>query len=286
MTTPLPILKDETLKTFASANNMQTVVPVRTGRFIVPIPDLNDGGGDLKLPNVKELESIIKSGDLGTTIKSAVLEGCPQIVPIDGTQIVVINNISPRQARAMQAIYNDIAASNNGQMNRKSLVEFFEAATGIAYDPASNTISAVSDNIGIHGDVYNMPRQTFKNRHNHYGTEDDLTGVADGDIQTGHYQKKRSPTQGFAISGGFIRQAESGTQQTFPETAMIQVGSDGVISAIHGNDINVSYETPDGKKLVDGDGKINLPTYPVGQILLAQRDAPSVEGVGRGKTGS
>jgi len=275
----LPVLSDETLKAFATTQVAQTVMPVRTGRFIVPIPHLNDGDGPLELPNAKELESIIKSGSLGSRIMSATLEGFPQIVPVDGTEIVLINNITPRQARALQVTYDDIVAEKNGQMDRQGLMEFFGAATGIAYDPVSKTIQYIPDNIGIRGDLYNMSMQVFKDRHNPYGTETDLRTVADDKIPAGHYQKSRSPVKAFTISGGFIRKAESGTEQTFPDTAMVAIGSDGLVSAIHCNDITVCYETPEGKSLIDKAEKIQLPTYPVGQLLLAQRDAPARNGV-------
>ncbi len=273
MNVSLPVVTDEMIRNFAGNNVTQTVIPVKTtGRFVIPIPKLDDGSGPLNLPNVKELEMIIKSG-FGSKITSAILESSPQIVPTDGSNVVIINNITHRQAHAFQVTHDDILKENSGKMNRKSLIDFFEIITGISYNPVFNIIDAVSDNIGIHGDVFNQERDYFKRVHHPYGIETDLTGLADSEIRAGYYNKIPSPVQGFAISGGFIREAEAGTQQTFPNTAMIQVGIR--VSAIHRNDINLSYATVDGEKLVDDTGKINLPTYPIEQILLAQRNAPS-----------
>lgn len=278
MTQKLPVLTNETLKAFADTNNTKGVLPIPTGRFIVPIPKLNDGGGDLKLPNSKRQELIIESGEFGTKIKSATFEGAPQLIPTDGTQVVVINNVTRRQGLAMKAIYDDIFEIT--QVDRKGLLEFFGAVTGISYNTAKKKIEAVNDNIGIHGDVHNMSRQIFKNNHNSYGMELDLNDLPDDKIRRGMYQKKRTPSEAFAISGGFIRQAETGSLLEYPETAMVQINPAGVISTISNNDINTSYETSDGKKLVGSDGKIDLPTYPVGQVLLAGRNAPPLGGAG------
>jgi hypothetical protein len=75
----LPILTDDMLRKFAAENRTAPVIPVRTGRFAVPVPDLKDGGGPLQLPNAKELPHLVRSGDLGAEIKAAKLEGFPQI---------------------------------------------------------------------------------------------------------------------------------------------------------------------------------------------------------------
>ncbi len=267
MTESLPILSDRMLKAFATKHSTQAVMPAKTGRFVVPIPALNDGLGNLELPNAKELTLVVKSGAEGMEITDSKFEGFPQIVPTDGTQVVLINNISERQAAAMELTYENMKLGNGGTMDRNTLIQFFKTATGIAYDHTPPSIHPVNDNIGIHGDVFNQDRGTFKHRHNPYGTDEDLTKIPDNKIREGHYQKRRSQGQGFAISGGFSRDTETGTQQTFPDTAMVHIGTDGVVSAIHKNDINVCYETPDGKKLVDEAGVIGLPTYSVDQVM-------------------
>ncbi len=272
--TELPVISNATLKHFADTVPVQTVASVKTGRFMVPIPKLDDGEGDLKLPNAKELKALIKSGNVGTSISSAKMEGFPQLVPTDGTNVVIINNISRRQALAMQAIYDDINLAHKGNMDRQALLEFFAAATGISYDIQTNTIQAVPDNIGIHGDQFNQTLETFKARHTRAGMSAPLNEAMDSMIDTGYYQKKRDIYKAYAISGGFIRKAESGSQLEYPETAMIAVGRDGKVSAIHANDVTVSYETEDGKPLVGDDKKLQLPTYPVGQVLLERRGAP------------
>ncbi|MDX1974195.1 MAG: hypothetical protein SFT92_00810 [Rickettsiales bacterium] len=257
---------------------------VSTGRFIIPIPKLEDGLGPLELPNAKEVESVIKSGAFGSAILSATLEGFPQVVPTDGSQIVVINDITRHEAIALQSIYDAILEEHGGKMDRNNLMEFIHLATGIAYDPQTRSINLVPDNIGIRGDVYNMSMQTFKERHNRYGSDGDLTTVPNEQIKTGYYQKKQIPAQGFTISGGFKRRTESGTEQIFPEKAMIALASDGLVSAIHHNDITVSYEGADGSTLVDANTQaIKLPNYPVGQVLLTERGAPPRDDFSLGK---
>ena len=42
--TELPVIVNSTLKDFADKFPVQAVVSVRTGRFAVPIPNLDDGG--------------------------------------------------------------------------------------------------------------------------------------------------------------------------------------------------------------------------------------------------
>ncbi len=271
--TELPVIMNSTLKDFAGKVPVQTVVSVRTGRFAVPIPNLDDGGEPLLLPNAKELRAIVRSGKLGTSITSSTAEGMPQKVPTDGSDVVVINNISKRQAAAMKAIYKEIIDEHRG-VTREALVEFFGAVTGITYDSATNQIKPVEDNIGIHGDLFNMNMNTFKERHRFFTSDLELKHVRDDEIKAGFFEKKRDTYKAYAISGGFTRLAESGSELQYPETAMIAVGRDGKVSAIHANDISVSYETEDGKLLIGEDKKLQLPTYPVGQVLLEQRGAP------------
>ncbi len=268
-TTPV---SDEQLKAFAAASDTATVMPVPTGRFIVPIPNFDDEVGNLLLPNAKELKLVIPSGNASLTLTDAVYEGAPQHIPADGNHMVVINNISPTQAIALQAVYDHMAQETGGVISRPQLVKFFETATGLSYNAETDTISMVSDNIGIHGDVYHMDKETFKARHNPYGTETSLTETADNDLKAGHYQKLRAPAQAIVIEGGFTRTLNDGTELNYPEPALALIGADGKVSSVHRNDISVSYEKPNGEPLIPHPGaKIDLPTYDVNEVANFQK---------------
>jgi len=261
-----PLLDDDVLKSFAATRQTKEVLAVGK-RFVVPIPDLQDGGGPLKLANPKELDMVVRSGSLPDTLKGVTLEGFPQIIPTDGTNVVIINNVTPRQARAIQGLYDDIVAENGGKITRQGMLEFFQTATGISYDELTNSVQLIKDNIGIHGDVYNQPIATFLDRHVNVSTGAPLVA---SDVQVGYFEKKPSVTRGFFINGKFRHQVgpeAGGTVQHFDNGAMVAIGSDGRVSLIHPNDVDVCYRNPDKSSLWKEPGKIGLPTYNVEDVL-------------------
>ncbi len=260
-----PLLADDVLKSFAETHTTKEILAIGK-RFVVPIPNLQDGGEPLELANPKELNILVRSGSLPDTLGDVKLEGFPQIVPTDGTNVVIINNVTPRQARAIQGLYDDIVAENGGKITRQSLLEFFKTATGISYDAATNSVRLEKDNIGIHGDVYNQDIATFLSRHVKVDTGDDL---AASDVQAGYFEKKPSVAKGFFMKGKFRHQVgpeAGGTIQHFDDGAMVAIQSDGRVSLIHPNDVDVCYRNPDKSSLWTKHGEMDLPAYDVGDL--------------------
>jgi hypothetical protein len=270
----LPIISASTLQVFAAKHPVKQVIPADTGRFVIPIPALQDGLGRLRLPNLKSMKAIIRSGGFGSKILEATLEGSPQLVPTDGTYAVIINNVSDLQAVAMQAVYDEIRIRRGGRMDRAGIIKFIETASGISYvhhGEGQDIVRYVDKNIGVHGDVFEVTRETFRLRNSRPGEQFNLAHVKDDAIQPGFYRKYANiKADAFVIDGGFIFQNPSGTKQNFTEPALITIGSDGIVSAIHDYDINISYRHPDKKPLAHEDGTIDAPRYPVGQLKREQ----------------
>lgn len=296
-------LSRDALRSFASSRETARVKTPEIGRFVVPIPPLKDGGGDffipnlldllpestekeketkqrlasqieegyfpILLPNSKRMDALIVSGGIGSKIRKVVLESPMQIVPTNGTYAVTINDVSEEQGVSMKAVYDHIMARHGG-VTREGLMEFFRTACGITFDPKTRAVSYVENNIGLHGDVFEVKNGVFLGRNTLPGEKTPLKEL-EGFVPTAGRYQKYGRGKAFVIKGPFSYFASSGTEQKFNKAGIIVIGDDNVVSAIYPSNINRSFIGEDGTEFCKKDGTIDLPTYTVGEVLRHQQ---------------
>jgi hypothetical protein len=178
--------------------NGLTSVPVRAapaGRFVIPVPDFKDGKGPILFPNIKEMEARLQ-GSQGY-LKALELEAGPQIVPTDGTQVIIINRVDKFVQLALNAKLHDLIKEAGSVMTRDVVEDFLSYARGYSFDAASGKI-LFSHNAGFRNDVYPIPMDEFKQRYVSYTREDlSLENIDNDNLRSGFYMK--APLNGRAI---------------------------------------------------------------------------------------
>ncbi len=270
MNKALPMLDRDALREFMQSHQLLPVKAAPEGRFILYVPDLQDGKGPILAPNIKELEAKIRGSE--GDVQSIELEAGPQRIPTNGTNVIVINRVDEFVQLALKAKLEHLIDNANGEMTRDVINEFMSYARGYEYDPEKQTITFCR-NIGFRNDVYNMSLDEFKKRYVRHSRPDlPLDDVKDENIRSGYYIKKQLLSGGLFLEGAFQVQVPTGagdTVQAFEHGAMVNMPDDPTlpISFIHLTDINTCYTERDGKPIVARDGGNALPSYDVADVL-------------------
>jgi hypothetical protein len=259
-----PLLDRDQLRAFLAQKKLTPVKAAQEGRFIIPIPDFNDGGGPILMPNVKELAAKMRGSD--GTVETIELEAGPQKIPADGTNVIVINRVDEFVQEALNRKLESLIISARGEFTRKVLNEFIGYARGYTYDGDTQKITFCR-NVGFRNDVYNMTNGELKKRYVLASRQDiSLEGFRDEKLRAGYYVKKPLEGMGAYIKGPFrskIADSAGGTVQEFDKGAMVNVPDDPTmpITFIHVTDINACYTQRNGWPLVDENGQHNLPVF-------------------------
>lgn len=269
--TSYPNIDRAHFRAFLKDKPLADVVAAAEGRFILPVPDLQDGLGPLLVPNIKELEARLRGSE--GKVSAIELEAGPQKIPADGTNLIVINRVDEFVQLALKAKFTRLTEKAGG-ITREVLTEFMSYARGYTYDADKQTIS-FTKSAGFHNDVYNMPVEEFRRRYVSFeAPEKPLDDVKDTDIKPGYYVKKALHSRAAFITGKFsvrVGGDAGGTVQEFDKGAMINIPDDPALplSFIHPTDIDISYRKDGGASLYGTDGKLSLPVYDAGDIKPA-----------------
>ena len=259
-----PLLDRDKLRAFLKRHKMLPVKAAPEGRFIIPVPNFDDGKGPLLMPNIKELDAKMRGSE--GTVTSIELEAGPQKVPADGTNVIVINRVDEFVQVALAAKLQYLMDSAHGEMTRDVLNDFIGYARGYTYDGETHKITFCR-NAGFRNDVYNMTNGELKKRYVLFSRQDiSLEEFRDDKLRPGYYVKKPLESHAAFINGPFrfqISEAAGGTLQEFDHGAMVNVPVDPEmpISFIHTTDINTCYTNPNGWALVDHNGHHKLPVF-------------------------
>jgi hypothetical protein len=273
-----PILDRTLLRAFLERNTLLPVTAAKEGRFILRVPDFDDGKGPLLMPNIKELDAKMRGSD--GTVTSIELEAGPQKIPADGTNVIVINRVDEFVQMALKAKLEYLIDGANGEFTRDVLNEFIGYARGYTYDPDTQKIT-FCQNAGFRNDVYNMPITELKKRYVRHSRPDlPLDKVKDKNIRSGYYVKKPLEGLGAYLTGAFrvqISKEAGGTMQEFQHGAMVNLPADPAmpLSIIHSTDINSCYTLRNGQPIIDTDGNHQLPRFDAAETQKADK-APTV----------
>lgn len=261
-----PEIERNRFRTVLKGKALAEVQAAPEGRFILPVPALDDGEGPILAPNIKELLALMRGSE--GKVRALKLEAGPQKIPADGTNIIVINRVDEFVQFALLKKLESILKETNGKITRKALNKFMCYARG--YDYLAETQEIIFEpNAGFHNDVYNMPVTEFRKRyeaHNKPGAPLLET------VTAGYYVKKPLHSHAYFVKGSFsVRVApEAGeTMQEFDKGAMVNLPDDDTmpLSFIHPTDIDTCYRMPDGGPLRQD----ALPAYDA--ALFLQDDA-------------
>jgi len=100
----------------------QVVLPAPEGRFLLHVPNLEDGGGDIRTPNVKHLMVEMIGGRDGD-VKLVRCESEPQKIKVDGTQVIVINKIDRHVGAALASRLQELE-EEHGKGHGRRLRDF------------------------------------------------------------------------------------------------------------------------------------------------------------------
>lgn len=250
------------VRSFLEGKALQKVVAVPEGRYIVFVPDLQDGQGAIAIPNIKELEARLRGAD--GFLRAIELEAGPQLVPVDGTNVIVINRVDQYKALAFDAKWRDILKGFGGKISRQMIEIFLTYVRGYAYDAQTNILT-FSNNAGFHNDIYNMPVHQLVKRYMHA----DGASVVAAEALTGYYIKKPLTGRAAFLAGAFsvaVTPDAGDTVQSFETGAMVNIPDDPdlPISFIHPTDIGSCYQSETGHPLTINGTVTGLPVYDVG----------------------
>src|SRR5579884_3555303 len=157
-----PLIDPACARRWLEGKFLKPVTPVPDGRFIIPVPNFDDGKSPILMPNVKELDARLRGS--GGTARVIELEASPQIIPTDGTNVIVINRVDEFVAQALSSKLDNLIENANGELTRGVLEEFIGYARGYSYDAETRKIT-FRENAGFRNDVYNMPTSEFKKKY-------------------------------------------------------------------------------------------------------------------------
>lgn len=251
-----------------------TLAPVLAapeGRFILPVPALDDGKGPILTPNIKEI-SVLMRGSSGH-VRALKLEASPQKIPADGTNVIVINRVDEFVQLALLKKLESLLSKTKGSITREIIENFMNYARGYRYIPENQEI-IFEPNAGFHNDAYNMPVEEFRKR---YVAHDAPDKPLTGGIIPGYYVKKPLRSHAAFLRGAFcvrVGPHAGGTMQEFDEGAMVNVPEDAALplSFVHPFDIDICYRAADGSSLLDASGRPALPVYDIPAFLQDARE--------------
>lgn len=249
----LPICDRQALARGLACCDAVHVVAKPSGRFALWVPNLADGLGPILRPNAKVLSAVF-SGD-ACALALHRLEADPQIVPVDGSQVVLINRVDEHSQLALASRLKAVLSDAKGQLARPQVLAMLAYATGFHYDPVTQQ-ATYSPNAGIRADLYNMPLIDFARRY---------AAVDEADLKErggGYYIKRALPARLAFIRGAFAVALPEGTGagvQTFEQGAYLVVPElNGLMpSLVDPGDIDVTYMLPHGQPVASA----CVPTY-------------------------
>jgi hypothetical protein len=134
-----------------------TAAPV--GRAAIYIPALDDGLGPLYTPNAKDIHIKLSGSDGWVELQK--LEAGPQVVKVDGSQVVVINRVDEFTRHAIRHAYDVLLARHGGDFNRSCITQLLDYVRGYSYNHARNEVQ-FNRNSGFHGDIWPVPEAEFR----------------------------------------------------------------------------------------------------------------------------
>jgi uridine kinase len=241
----------------------QLVIPSPEGRFLLHVPKLNDGFGNILIPNVKHMVIDMEGGRDGT-VELKRCESDLQEINTDGKQVIVINKIDRHVAVALQSKLEEIEEECGGR-TRDAIMKFLAYASGFEFNPETGKAKLSSSRIGFNPDIYYQNIIIAKKLH--YNPKDSHSNLQE---QVGMLPAERYVKKPVVTTALFIDSPVEYENQKFKNGAMLQISSLGLngehsISLIDPSDIKDCYTLLNGEPLIDKENKIHLPYYKINQ---------------------
>ena len=271
-------------------------------KFLIHVPKLDDGGGDLRFANIKAAAINYVQGQSTMEIKR--VEGAPQRVATDGTGWIVINSSDEFKAIGWQSFLSSAMKKNDNKVDRKvlmSLIEYIQGFT-VTYKTlpdATDTIDVITPNtnsvVNFAFDLYTIPTATKDTKYE----AQPVKGYA-ADKVTGLFYKKAKPYKTFFVPGHFkVRYERPGVSwiqvQEYHHGAYIAANKDGSITSVDPTNMDACYgKLRDGLRFSDvkqginrfeittpitqsePEGELHVPQFTLREIKAYLASQPSV----------